>query len=413
MLIMNKVCIIDEYISSKRNGIGTFLKEYICCLNKMEFSITMIVFNSEYKEFTIENKKGIRYLCFPKFQISSFIDHPEIIDKFFRLYINDSSDNVFCVNHSPCSELLEQIKRSHPLSKIVFTIHDLAWTKPLLGNEQLFRFVVANRIRLSIQKKYQHLLHAFDKELEMVKIVDKVVCLSQSTYRLLLESYLVNTDKVQLIANGLHGHRKVLNSEEKKKLRKEALIEEHEKIILFVGRISEAKGLYALLAAFDSVLKECPHVRLVIAGTSALASFRLPSIAVAARTIFIGHLKPSDLNKWYQIAEIGVISSYTEQCSYVGIEMMMYGLPIIASDGIGVRDMFCNNINAIVAPIETYNMPTLYSRNLANALLKVLYSEELIKKLRNNARKTYKSYYRSSIMQRKYKDFFDDLFEVL
>ena len=54
---------------------------------------------------------------------------------------------------------------------------------------------------------------------------------------------------------------------------------------------------------------------------------------------YIGYLQKNELEKWYQLVDIGVLPSYSEQCSYTGIEMMMYSLPIVASDGFGVRIM--------------------------------------------------------------------------
>lgn len=72
---------------------------------------------------------------------------------------------------------------------------------------------------------------------------------------------------------------------------------------------------------------------------------------ISTKVTYTGHLERKELKKWYQMADIGVIPSYTEQCSYVGIEMMMHGLPIVTSDGFGLRDMFKDQGNAIVVPI--------------------------------------------------------------
>ena len=43
--------------------------------------------------------------------------------------------------------------------------------------------------------------------------------------------------------------------------------------------------------------------------------------------------------KFYQIATIGVLPSYTEQCSYAAIEMMMHGLPLIGTTAGGISEM--------------------------------------------------------------------------
>lgn len=43
----------------------------------------------------------------------------------------------------------------------------------------------------------------------------------------------------------------------------------------------------------------------------------------------------------YQIVDLGILPSFFEQCSYVAIEMMMFGLPFVAytMQG-GLKDMF-------------------------------------------------------------------------
>ena len=54
---------------------------------------------------------------------------------------------------------------------------------------------------------------------------------------------------------------------------------------------------------------------------------------------FTGKLNKEDLYKLYQIADIGVLPSFHEQCSYVAIEMMMYGIPLVASK-MCIRDRY-------------------------------------------------------------------------
>lgn len=51
--------------------------------------------------------------------------------------------------------------------------------------------------------------------------------------------------------------------------------------------------------------------------------------------------------------------------------MKMYGLPVVASDGLGVRNMFDVN-NGIIANIENRNCPKEFQVNLGNAIVKAL-----------------------------------------
>lgn len=43
--------------------------------------------------------------------------------------------------------------------------------------------------------------------------------------------------------------------------------------------------------------------------------------------------------RFYQIADIGVMPSFHEQCSYVAIEMMMFDVPMIISTTTGLNEM--------------------------------------------------------------------------
>ena len=54
---------------------------------------------------------------------------------------------------------------------------------------------------------------------------------------------------------------------------------------------------------------------------------------------FTGRLEQEDLYELYQIADLGIMMSMHEQCSYVAIEMMMFGLPIIGTDSTGLNEM--------------------------------------------------------------------------
>lgn len=401
---MKNVYFVDEYMSSMKNGIGSFRGEYFYCLKRMEVAICLIVFNSIYREFTIKEKGGIKTMYFPALRLSNLDSFPIIVCDFFRLYIDDSLDNVFCFNYSPCADLLQRIKKSHPLSKQIYIIHDLGWTLPFLGDLEKLNMMISNRNQGASQGRLKYLLSVFDEEKRMCDIVESIVCLSASTFEVLKTNYLIDEAKIHLIPNGRRGGGNNCIYERKKILRKQAFINDNEKIILFVGRLTKAKGIYALLMSFREILKECSLARLVIAGAMP-PDFELSLFNdIAYRVTYTGHIGCRDLNNWYIMADIGVIPSYTEQCSYVGIEMMMHGLPIVASDGFGLRDMFHDGVNAVIATIGNRSNPAEFSYHLSNALLKLLFSAELAREIGDTAKKCYRLYYTISKMQKGYKE---------
>lgn len=397
---MKNIYLLDEYVSSAKNGIGTYLGELLYCFKKMEAQVCLIAFNSDRKEFCIEDVAGIKTICFPKFPEGDYNRNSMIVNRFLRLHVPDSPDTVFCFNHSPCGKLMQSVKESHPMSKQIYIIHDFSWTGPLLGNTLEYSRIVNSTTDSSVAKN-KFLLDIWQGEKAMQETADRVVCLSAGTLQLLIDVYGTDKRKIHLIPNGLR-KRKVLDNEVKMLLKKERYINENEKVILFVGRLTEPKGIIALLRALRIVLKTCPDVKLVISGASYSHPFSDFS-DIASRVIYTGHLGNLELEKWYCIADVGIIPSYTEQCSYVGIEMMMHGLPIVASDGFGVRDMFHKDVNAIVAPVGRLEHPEDFVQNISDAILRLFASEELARQIGENAQRVYASQYNIGRMKKGYK----------
>ena len=123
---MKHLYITNEHETSSGNGIGTYIRQLITCLSGTDIAIGILVFNSGQDVFDIEEVGGIRYFHFPPFFDKSIQNHSRVIDKFLRLYIPDSPDNIFLINYSPCSILMKTIRESHPLSKQIYVIHDMA-----------------------------------------------------------------------------------------------------------------------------------------------------------------------------------------------------------------------------------------------------------------------------------------------
>ncbi len=181
---MKNIYIFDEYTSSQKNGIGTYLQELLHCLNPADYNICLIIFNANTEEFNIVKVKSILKMLFPL--KNHFLSSVEIIDKFLRLYIKDSPDSIFFLNHSPCRDLIKSLKDGFPQGKIIFTIHDFGWTNPLMGNLGEFRSLIKKKSSLVGKKsKESHIIKYFKEEKEMYRLADRVICLSKDSYTIL------------------------------------------------------------------------------------------------------------------------------------------------------------------------------------------------------------------------------------
>lgn len=405
---MKNVFIIDEYVSSKVNGIGPFIKAYIQCLKKMDVSIHILLFNHNSLEFNIEKQNNISRYVFPSFSRGNFTQNYLIVNRFLRLYIKDSPENVFCFNHAPCLELLKTIKMSFPCSKLIFTIHDMGWCKLLNGDVTLLKDIVLNP--QIYRKKYSLILKYFTIEKQMYQIVDAVICLSGSTEEIVKTLYQTSEDKVHLIPSGI-GKLRQLSKNDITTLKSKYFLKDEERILIYAGRLSSAKGIYTLLEAFSELLLTHSNLRLIICGSAnnKWSLFFRYAQKVASKIILTGFVSKQELSKLYQIADIGIIPSYYEQCPYVGMEMMMYKLPVVASDCNGLKEMFQDGYNAKIAKIGNRSNPQEFKNNLKKAIIDLLDNEELRYQLGQNAQEIYTSKYSISSMRKRYRNFYAKL----
>lgn len=406
--MIKNIFIIDEYISSQKNGIGTFLREFIFCFKNSENHINLISFNAEVDEFCIIEEREIKKYLFPVFKYAHFLEHFKIIKNFLKLHIPDSPNNVFFINHSPCADFIQSLKETYPKSSVVFTIHDFGWTGLLLGSLDAYKRAIKSFSKDTPEVKVYH------QEKRIYELSDKIICLSPDTYNILKSIYKVPEVKISLIPNGLRLQKKanLLNKTDRNKIRTQKNIDVETKILLFIGRPTAQKGIFEVIHAMKMVLKEYPKTKLAIIGDGNEVSMKgivNASSQIAASVIITGQLNRTDVEDWLTIADIGIISSYYEQCSYTAIEMMMHGLPVVSSDGLGLRNMFTNGVNAKVVKVGDRKKPKQYQTNLANAIIELLETPHLCKKIGENAKQTYNAKFTANTMKKNYKMLMDSL----
>jgi glycosyltransferase involved in cell wall biosynthesis len=233
--------------------------------------------------------------------------------------------------------------------------------------------------------------------------VHQVIVLAPETVELLKTVYKIKCEKISLIPNGLQDTYCRLPKKDLNQLKAKLFIPLHEKVILFAGRIKNVKGIYQIINSLKKAVNVFPDFRLIVVGTEFNAKMILECASeIASKITFTGQIHKNKLKEWYQIADMGVLASYWEQCSYTGIEMMMYGLPVIASDGFCVGDMFVNDENAKIAKIGDRDHSDEFESNLSKAFLELLQSDELCRTLGNNGRKIYESKYQIKYMKEGY-----------
>jgi glycogen(starch) synthase len=107
-----------------------------------------------------------------------------------------------------------------------------------------------------------------------------------------------------------------------------------DKIIIYVGRIVQEKGLGVLIEAVPRVLAEHPDAKFVIAGTGDLVQLlrrRTCELGVGARVLFTGFIPDDDRDRLYKLADCAVFPSLYEPFGIVALEAMASRAPVVVS----------------------------------------------------------------------------------
>ena len=402
---MKNILIVNNYEMSLTNGIGAYIKQLVNCLKFEEgIAISVIELYSCSEHFHIDIKDGVTHFYFPKFEIGVSLERVNrVVDIFLSLYVPDHKDNIFFFNYCPASNLMGMIKESHPLSKQLYIVHNMGWTTLFKGDDKEFE---ASFDEKGLPDK--RVAFVYKEELQMCALADRIVCLCDDTYSVLESCYPSSRGKVICINSGLETSHD--NLKEKEIIKKRLGLRADDIIILFVGRVNELKGAEVLIDAFKNIAEHLSECVLVMIGFVTNVNETLKQIyPFTSRILLTGELSRDEVSRWYHVADIGVIPSYTEQCSYVGLEMLSYGLPVVSSDGYGVRNMFKEGYNGLVAHISDRKNSRDFVGNLAKKMEEVINSKEIRIGIGEMNKKVFEKMYSLRVMKEKYLHLFEDL----
>jgi len=155
----------------------------------------------------------------------------------------------------------------------------------------------------------------------------------------------------------------------------------NEKVILFVGRLINLKGVQFLLKAFSKLRQRMENVILIIVGNGSCHE-ELENLSrklqVNDKVYFRGNVDNELLGAYYLLCNVFVLPSITthhaDACPLVVNEAMYFSKPVITSDAVGTTFMIKNGRNGYVVPERN-------PEGLCNALYKILSDSELEKRM--------------------------------
>jgi len=123
-------------------------------------------------------------------------------------------------------------------------------------------------------------------------------------------------------------------------------------------------------------------------------------LGIENRVNFVG--RAYNIENYLSQIHIGVNTSETEGFSNVILEYLASGIPVIATDTGGNREIIVDNENGFLFTVNDY-------RALGDKLILILDNEILSSKLCSNARRSVEGRFENSIMIRNYETFFSEI----
>ncbi|MGH2725003.1 MAG: glycosyltransferase family 4 protein [Actinomycetota bacterium] len=157
--------------------------------------------------------------------------------------------------------------------------------------------------------------------------------------------------------------------------------------ILWVNRLDPQKGFPVAVRAFARLAREMPDAVLVVAGDGRdrRAVDRLPP-EVRERVVMLGTVSRGDLPAYHAAAEAFVSAAVgQESFGLVLVEAMAAGVPVVATDIPGYRDVVRDGVDGLLAPPGD-------ATAMAASLHRVLAEPELSKRLAEAGRDSARRY---------------------
>jgi len=155
----------------------------------------------------------------------------------------------------------------------------------------------------------------------------------------------VPAEKIAIVPNGID-LTEYSDLPPKGSFKKKFGLEKNEKIVLYLGRIHEIKGIDILVRAFANILHKLDDVRLVIVGPDdgylGEIEALIKALKIENKVLISGPLYGKDKLEAYVDADVYVLSSIYEIFGISLLEAYACSTPVIASSVGGLKDLVIN-----------------------------------------------------------------------
>lgn len=394
---MKNIFFFDQELNNQANGVITYRNELFKYFEKQE-SI-QLHYVKLIKEHSIPTKK-VRESCIAyvlSISSSSSAKNVTVVSLEFLIGEIRNYENII-LHFNWLNDLsLGFYIRQRIKCKIVLTKHSIAWRNTIVTDYETF--FAMNKVFEKKEKSHPiYNSRRLKENYFLYAEVDHIITVTECAKKSIIHFSKTKEDKISTIYNGLSPVKNYPTPYKKALLREKYGFSSNEKIIIFAGSLIRKKGIFDLVSAMEKLYESVKEFRLVIAGPGHYDQVIKAANTMWSKICITGSLDKNALNDFYTMADLGIVPSYIEQCSYTCIEMMHSGLPVIVSDVDGLREMVNEKCGMKVQVDFKKDSVSLNQKDLVKKLSFLLNNPKIAKEFAANAKKYALRYFNTNRM---------------
>ncbi len=237
----------------------------------------------------------------------------------------------------------------------------------------------------------------------------QVICCSSYMQKELETVYKIPRDKIKIIYNGvsLENYQTEKSPEAVRSFRNQ-FAEPQGKIVFFVGRLVQEKGVQVLLEAVPEITTYYPKTKFVISGKGPMMEElknKAVTLGIEDKVIFTGYIDDETRNLLYASSDVAVFPSLYEPFGIVALEGMATETPVVVSDTGGLSEIIDHGRDGFKTPPGSADY-------LARDILKILTDENTARKLSQRAYQKVKELYSWEGIASKTMEVYQEVFDA-
>ncbi len=293
--------------------------------------------------------------------------------EFISNYIKTRNIDILHIIHTNyVFEMLPELKRKHPNLKVIVTMFN---------------------------DKVQY----FGESLKLEKVVDYYSTDNNQVRDSYKKSLEINKN-IKVIPNGIDGE-KNFNSAlyDKEEVRNRLRLEENDKAVFFVGRLSKEKNPDIFVETAKKFVAD-KHLKFFIIGDGPMKNEIEKSLEDKKihNIKYLGYKKPEEVAEYLTVCDIFVLPSAIEGFPLSILEAMAMKTAVIASRIGAMPDILKDGYTGFVVTPGS-------SEEIAQRIQKIYKDNVRLNTIKNNARKDFEEKYSNKILKKNYEAFYREL----